>query len=193
MCFLSQRLPAHVPTDGGRLPCIQGRVVLCVWPTGWGWVGVGGCVRAKKIYVAKMDVQFLTLYSKFHFPREDMFLVLGGVGVLAWGGLRQITPPPSPPPVDMHIPHPRLIVCQLRYASDASVPPQLPQSAAAYSHATPTSPSQYKCCRPKPTSTLPVPRTAHIPIAASCTCTTAVHSHTPATCICSCERCWDGG
>ena len=50
-------------------------------------------MRAKKIYVRKMGLSFLALYSKFHFPRGK-FLWFWVGGWLGRGGPTRSPPPP---------------------------------------------------------------------------------------------------
>ena len=54
-------------------------------------------MRAKKNFHApKMDLSFLALCSKFHFPPAEIFLVLGVWVGWPVGGVLQIIPPPPP-------------------------------------------------------------------------------------------------
>ena len=75
--------------------------MLSFWPMGRGgdgWVGM----RATKRSCTQNGALIFGSRFKIRFSPRGIFLVLvlgGWVGGLAWGGgVRQITPPPCPPP-----------------------------------------------------------------------------------------------
>ena len=108
---------------------------------------VGWWVPGLFFCVPKWASDFSPCIQSFSFRLRNIFLVLGGwvVWLLdSGGGVRQITPPPRPPPVDQHIPDstpadtPQMLApplqvpfCPLRSASPGQRPSHWPSTNGA--------------------------------------------------------------